>query len=61
MDHVLHDSPPFAATVVFSFVDLFACLCILHQSCLTITAGTNCPILGDRVPICTSFGGRWGL
>ena len=23
------------------------CLCILHQSCLTITAGTaNCPILG---------------
>ena len=23
----------------------FACLCILHQSCLTITAGTaNCPI-----------------
>ena len=26
---------------------LFVCLCILHQSCLTITAGTaNCPILG---------------
>ena len=26
---------------------LFICLCILHQSCLTITAGTtNCPILG---------------
>ena len=25
----------------------FVCLCILHQSCLTITAGTaNCPILG---------------
>ena len=23
------------------------CLCILHQSCLTVTAGTaNCPILG---------------
>ena len=27
---------------------LFVCLCILHQSCLTITAGTaNCPILGE--------------
>ena len=26
---------------------MFVCLCILHQSCLTITAGTtNCPILG---------------
>ena len=26
---------------------LFVCLCILHQSCLTITAGTgNCPTLG---------------
>ena len=25
---------------------LIVCLCILHQSCLTITAGTaNCPIL----------------
>ena len=24
----------------------FFCLCILHQSCLTITAGTaNCPVL----------------
>ena len=27
---------------------LFVCLCILHQSCLTITARTvNCPVLGE--------------
>ena len=34
--------PPRAIYCLFLF-----CLCILHQSCLTITAGTvNCPILG---------------
>ena len=32
--------------ILWHFV-LFVCLYILHQSCLTITAGTaNCPILG---------------
>ena len=46
----------------FFFFFFFFCLCILHQSYLTITAGTaNCPILGDWVPVYTSFGGSWGL
>ena len=36
---------------------VYVCLCILHQSCLTITAGTaNCPIFGGL-----PFGGSWGL
>ena len=37
----------------------FVCFCILHQSCLTITAGTV--HVGDWVLVCTSFGGSWGL
>ena len=50
--------PRFLST---SWLCLF-CLCILHQSCLTITAGTaNCLILGDWVPVYTSFGGSWGF
>ena len=36
------------------FVCLFVCLFILHQSCLTIIAGTaNCPILGGLGFQCT--------
>ena len=39
------------------------CLCILHQSCLTIVAEpANYPTLGDLIPVCTSWGRElWSL
>ena len=49
-------------TTKYSTVYALFCLCILHQSYLTITAGTeNCPYWGYWVPVYTSFGGSWGL